>query len=157
MVKYSFWKKWNFPSKPLEFWIFHFLFKFQVPFPSIIHPGIFSFSIDISTLCMHYACMDESFASAINITYTVARNKPDTIKSVMISWCFIRPKILYHGVIGMTIENLIMHHLSFWPCILWLRYLHICTLAEYQIHAPKIPEIWTLWVLSDNIFWLSLD
>ena len=89
--------------------------------------------------------------------YTVAQNKPDTIKIGIISWCFIGPKILYYGVIGMTIGMLVMHYFSFWPCILCLICLHICTLAEYQIHAPKNPKMWQLWVLSDNIFWLSLD
>ena len=74
--------------------------------------------------------------------YTVVQNKPDTIKSVIISWCFIGPKILYYGFIKMTVGILIMHNSSFWACILWLICLHICSLAEYQIHTPKNPEMW---------------
>ena len=44
--------------------------------------------------------------------YTVAQNKPDTIKIGIISWCFIGPKILYYGVIDMTVGILIMHTFS---------------------------------------------
>ena len=44
---------------------------------------------------------------------------------------------MYDGVIGMTFEILIMHHFSFWPCILCLICVHICILAE----SPKYTHL----------------
>ena len=87
-----------------------------------------------------------------HLSYTEAQNKPDTTKSVLISWCFISPKFLYYGVIGMAIGILIMHHLRFWPCILCLRYLHIAHWQSTKYTHLKIKKFGNYECLMTTIF-----